>query len=183
MKFCILGFPRGGTRYMAHLFQSFGYDVRHERMGADGVSAFQWSPAADQFQVYGVPALPLRSDVDCLIHAVRDPVRTIASAVHTLNAATRDYLAQFSADYPGTPDGVARTFLCWHEMIEQHGPDLTVSVESAVDLVAHFIGRNAPQDRPPTDVNSREHPRLRLRDFSEEVRAELAGFRERYGYG
>jgi hypothetical protein len=76
-RLLITGCGRSGTKYITHLLRRLGLDVRHERMGADGIAS--WAMAVDADSVaWGVPSR--HYDFDDVFHQVRDPRQVIASA-------------------------------------------------------------------------------------------------------
>jgi hypothetical protein len=76
-RLLITGCGRSGTKYITHLLRRLGLDVRHERMGEDGITS--WGMAVDAGCVaWGVPFRNFA--FDHVFHQVRDPREVIASA-------------------------------------------------------------------------------------------------------
>jgi hypothetical protein len=76
-RLLITGCGRSGTKFVTHVLRRLGLDVRHERMGADGIAS--WTMAVDADAVaWGVS--PRDYDFEQVFHQVRDPRQVIASA-------------------------------------------------------------------------------------------------------
>ena len=76
-RLLITGCGRSGTKYITHLLRRLGLDVRHERMGRDGIAS--WGMAVDAGAVaWGVPMRDFAFEQ--VFHQVRDPREVIASA-------------------------------------------------------------------------------------------------------
>jgi len=71
-EYLVTGFPRSGTTFTSDLMQAAGYDVRHEKMGADGISSYAWVNPEKR-------TLAL-SEFRHRIHVVRDPLKAVSSA-------------------------------------------------------------------------------------------------------
>jgi len=72
----ITGCGRSGTKYITAALRTCGLDVRHERMGADGI--------VSSFFCFNAPRYPgrhpqRRPKFDIVLHQVRHPLKSIAS--------------------------------------------------------------------------------------------------------
>jgi hypothetical protein len=76
-KILITGCGRSGTKYITFVLRRLGVDVRHERMGRDGVAS--WYMAVDTSRVpFGQPRRG--TTFEHIYHQVRHPLQVIASA-------------------------------------------------------------------------------------------------------
>ena len=98
-RLLVTGCGRSGTKYTAELLQKLGLDVRHEEMGADGIST--WCMAVDsEDSPWGGGRRNIR--FDARLHQVRHPLRVIPSLT-TFTAPSWDFIAQHipcAADEP-----------------------------------------------------------------------------------
>lgn len=90
MKVLVTGNPRSGTLSMKNMLRANGFDVEHERCGADGtVSCFFFTPATwyprekltarRHMQANGKDEVFNWRDFETRIHLVRDPLKCIPS--------------------------------------------------------------------------------------------------------
>lgn len=74
----IIGCARSGTKYICSLFRELGYDVGHEKLGADGIASWGLVPDTGR-----IPYGPSFSEINCgdmtILHQVREPLSSIAS--------------------------------------------------------------------------------------------------------
>jgi hypothetical protein len=153
---CIMGHPRSGTGYMAHLFQAFGYDVAHEvKMGTDGISSWlfggcdnpRWGPD------------PWNYDFINRIHVVRNPIKVLSSVLACVEQGVQEIMAREAGvdiEIPA-PRRVCEVYLRWHERILCRKPNMTIKVEDAPEALTAWLHREPdPNKLPPTDFNNRK---------------------------
>ena len=207
LDFIVLGHPRSGTRYMSELFTGYGFQLRHEQYGRYGTSSWLFAVDTDEYpQFYweatGKPSNDPndhRDDFDYrhIIHVVRDPLKTIASTMHTEDTvSTSLHFRKKYATMYGNPYMVATlSYLNWNRLIKAQKPSLTVKVEEAEGAVFDFLVKGGylkpdcdkgffPQ--PDKSSNSRPHDTLdgaTLRaELPAELWLELVEFSNEYGY-
>jgi len=160
--------------YMAKLLQAFGYDVGHEGMGEDGISAWSFAPFADKVLSPRVHSPFGRKHYvfDCVIHVVRDPFQVVGSIFHVLSnkrgavqkiprwlPIAERYLLMFPDE--DIWDKVVRFYIGWNKLVEAAGPDVRVRVEEAVDVLRKKFGREPDQEAlPPCDCNTTSKSRV-----------------------
>lgn len=84
-KLLVTGCGRSGTNYTAEVLGHSGYDIHHERPGADG--CVSWPMAVNSYSPWG----PLSNDTfQHIFHQVRNPLNVINSWVVNLDDLTRD---------------------------------------------------------------------------------------------
>lgn len=113
----VTGCGRCGTKYMSALLRSLGFDVRHERMGRDGIAS--WYVAA------GIDNVPIgpgcqNYDFEHIIHVVRNPLHAIPSMAYLSNEAW-EFICQHidcSPDEPTIARG-AKYWYYWNKKAEQ----------------------------------------------------------------
>ena len=92
-----LGHPRTGTGYTSNLLKTWGLDVGHEKMGADGIIA--WQLVSDiEPRIFMEDFDSSRYTYKYLIYNVRDPRGSIPSIALTENEGN----ARLSAAFPKT---------------------------------------------------------------------------------
>lgn len=152
-----IGCLHSGTRYMAELFTVYGYDVKHEKLGADGVSSCEL--ASDNITPVGAPKDAWRAWEDPLaltIYGVRNPRHNLCSILTNSDERWDGYQALFDPEvgFVGSRFHQAvQLMLHWHELCLARSPALVIPVEDAPQRVAGLSladGRRAPRpDRLP----------------------------------
>ena len=159
----ITGHPRCGTAYMAALMRCFGFDIGHEELRRDGISAWSWAvcdPEAPWCKDQRSRPRPRsRSDrIEHLIHVVRHPADALWSIAHGYDCSnTEDILWRYTTQTArmNRYEMAAATFLGWNAIIAAQQPDLILRVEDAPGVIAEYFGRPLRHQPPPTDTNSR----------------------------
>lgn len=158
----VTGCGRSGTRYASFVLRRLGLDVRHERLGADGIAS--WTMAVDAARTpWGPGSRGLSFDV--VLHQVRHPLGVIASAA-TLDARSWTFIAEHTGCRPSDPPLVraARYWCAWNEHAERRAA-LTYRVEALADAfedVCGLLGVRPDRralERVPRDVNTRRYRR------------------------
>ena len=73
-KIAIVGCGHSGTFYISEVFQNIGIDIRHERLGEDGVAGWNFT----HLKRDGFPAFGLDADAT-VFHQTRHPLNVISS--------------------------------------------------------------------------------------------------------
>jgi hypothetical protein len=153
----VTGSGRSGTKYVCFVLRRLGLDVRHERMGRDGIAS--WSMAVDaERPPWGVP----RSAYDFanVFHQVRHPLAAIASCT-----TFKDESWRFIREHVGCTDEclllrAAKYWLLWNERAEA-GATWRYRIEDLPLVFPEFCERLGVEvdrsvlERVPTDVNTR----------------------------
>lgn len=130
-KILVVGHPRGATGYMSVLLARFGVAVGHEVMKRDGISS--WMHVDERLRK-GV-------EFDHIIHVVREPWKTIGSAVVKLQPRTVDRRAELCGlgKNMNRVEFEARSYICWHKEIMTMKPAVRLAAEGCVRPVAEFL--------------------------------------------
>lgn len=186
----ITGHARCGTQYMAKLYQHNGFDVKHEKLGADGVSS--WTYAVDGENIFDLPDRRTL-DITEMVHVVRDPFKAVTSIFLTEIPFEKERLKwQIPANrlrhkhVPGFADtfGLSQailSFLDWNEKIDAQGPDKVVRVESA----ASELGFEDLTGSARRNTNSRPHREIMRDEWASvdpDLMDRLEAFAIRHGY-
>ncbi len=179
-RLLFLAHPRSGTRYMAKLCQSYGLDVKHERIGADGICSWMLAADADH-SPYGDGTVFSQYEYETVVRVVRHPLKVLASSIHTENhepekplaigdMSLRDYLQRHafkerSLAYrrhflhaAGHLNGSAsnryeqavEVLLGWDKLIESRRPKFTIHAENATVEVQDSLGLGSPTGSLPS---------------------------------
>ena len=184
MKYLIIGHPRSGTAYMSKLFKKNGLDVRHERMGRDGRSDWQYAIPNETIFPWGKG---VREDYefDVVIHNIRDPLTAIPSISNTetpghgVDENRRSKWVrkseEFRRKYIHLPDknvfdNAASSYLGWNNIIKKELKDFSskgldvrvVRIEHAIEDL-HGLGITKPLDKK---VNARKHSGISAEEWN-----------------
>ena len=186
-----LGHPRTGTGYTAKLLQSWGLDVKHEKMGKDGT--VDWSLAAGK---------SLWQDVDLngwnwqhIIYCVRDPKQSIPSIVYTedVGNASEKFRKQHGVRGGSNPIVSAINSLYkWDQLISELEPNVIFRIEDeGEDLFKYLekVGIKVKWDETilGKKQNVREHPSwdemiAEFGDIPGRAKIKLNSYCRKYGY-
>ena len=198
--FRVVGHSRSGTGYMAKLFQAHGYDVRHEEVGADGVSSWQFAAQGARRLPYHYTnqESPSAFAFDFTVHVIRAPLECIASLYYTESqnqdwSTPEAFRAQFIGLRREAPKmaRAVESWVNWNRLIDSQAPDVVIRVEDAIDALPLWLQKiglatKTCRELPPTDYNTRPHPPLTLAAIESQVPADLfAEFTiaaRKYGY-
>ena len=165
MKRLILAYPRSATTYTAKMLQTHGLRFGQETRGdqTDGTISY--------FKVH----YPHKYDV--VLHQVRDPLKTISSAVTVLVKRTHnEFNILFDIDMADRNKSklyqVMQTWLMLTELAEERA-DWRYRIEDIDEVYPELCRRLKIQSKegfPPQDklVNSRLHPMLTWNDLDKE---------------
>lgn len=167
--FLITGFARSGTRYMSQLFKSFGFDIRHERMGRDGISSWIFGGRNTDVKYY-LPVVstinrtpkpdPKFYEFDEVFVVVREPIKTISSFLNLLILKklfwNTDFIERyFELDWvDGYMSIATQCTIGWYEMLREYETDAVfMKTENAE---AYFLDRfkHPISILPPHNVSS-----------------------------
>ncbi len=172
-KFLVLGHPRSGTGYMATLFQRFGYDVSHEKMGKDGISS--WMFAVEENQVFMDRSLNRKNyQFEHTLMTMRHPNDIVSSIYYTgdMKGRSLHYRQAYLPleNYQGIEKAV-QSVVGWYALIEQQDPALIMYVDrQPAQQLAHFLQMKEAKDYPlipalNRKVNARKHADLSWEDI------------------
>ncbi|QNF28490.1 hypothetical protein [Metabacillus elymi] len=166
-KFLILGHPRSGTGFMVKLFQLFGYDIGHEKMGKDGISS--WMFAVEDYQVYCDNTLNRQDFIfDYIIMNIRHPFDIVCSTYYTENIAKEslEYRKKYiNFDGLNEVEMAVKSVLEWYKRIELQRPILKVCIDkNPEEKLFYFLKRFENKElifqnvKIKEKVNARSHP-------------------------
>ena len=186
-----LGHPRTGTGYTAKLLQSWGLDVKHEKMGKDGT--VDWSLAAGK---------SLWQDVDLkgwdwqhIIYCARDPRESIPSIVYTENIgeASEKFRKEMGVRCGSNPImNAINSLYKWDQLITELEPNLIFRIEDEGEELFKYletVGIKVKWDETilGKKQNVREHPGwdemiAEFGDIPGRAKIKLNGYCRKYGY-
>lgn len=117
----VTGCGRSGTNYMAVALRAAGFDVGHEKMGADGVASWFFGPThADQMpkphetttKIHKDGSRPQDFEFDLVLHQTRHPVLVIPSLVSVYRLTDWRFVHEHVDINPGLPK-LRRAMLYW----------------------------------------------------------------------
>jgi hypothetical protein len=158
----VTGAGRSGTKYVCFVLRRLGLDVRHERIGRDGIASWCMAVDADRAP-WGVPRSAY--EFTNVFHQVRHPLAAIASCT-----TFKDESWRFIRESVGcTPDEsvllrAAQYWLLWNERAEA-GATWRYRIEDLPIVFPEFCERlgveadSSVLERVPTDVNTRRFGR------------------------
>jgi hypothetical protein len=182
-----LGHARSGTKYLAELIRAFGYDVKHEKLGKDGIVAWQWV-IGKQVCPWGCPPRKTRlTPDDKVIHLVRQPWKIVASVlVNDFGYGSNDFRKRLVPwlFYRPQVDQVCLSVWTWNRFIDALPADFRVSVESAPKQLEQYFN-HPPKNKLPGPCNQRSKPpnwqELRT-NASADIRKLIDNMAADYGY-
>ena len=96
-KIAVTGTGRSGTNFFAAILSELGKDVKHEAMGADGITSWCLVPNVKD-AVYGPGGSVLNEEFE-IGHQTRNPLKTIGSLT-TFNKSSWKFIDEHSPDLP-----------------------------------------------------------------------------------
>ena len=186
-----LGHPRTGTGYTAKLLQSWGLDVKHEKMGK--VGTVDWSLAAGK---------SLWQDADLkgwnwqhIVYCVRDPKQSIPSIVYTENIgeASEKFRKEMGVRGGSNPIVSAINSLYkWDQLISELEPNLIFRIEDESEDLFKYLENAGIEVKWDETIlgkkqNTREHPSwdemiAEFGDIPGRAKIKLNGYCRKYGY-
>lgn len=164
-KILVVGHPRTGTGYTAKLLKSWGLDIGHEKMGENGISAWQLAVQHEKNPVY-LNVNYEQFDWSSVIYCVRDPKFSIPSIVYTEN--NKKESLEYRQKYGSFPIhtnpiiNAIRSIVAWDKLIKKIKVDCTYRIEDQDQLLFKFI--SSKENLKYSDVfvnkkqNQRKHP-------------------------
>jgi hypothetical protein len=159
----VTGCARSATRYTTFVLRRLGLDIRHERLGKDGVASWCLVPDAVE-----TPWGPSSADVtfDVVLHQVRHPLAVISS-VATLKDSSWRFIYEHVPVSPSHPLllRAAAYWYHWNAAAERKAT-LTYRVENIRNELPEICTLLRVRcdlsilDRVPSDVNTRRAGRL-----------------------
>lgn len=180
MKLIVIGCARSGTGYISTFFKANGLDVGHEVEGKNGTSN-HWKT----FQNHDA--------YDFVLHQVRHPLKTIASALHQ-DPKDWDLLLESTPQIRDIPDSrrlerLTRWWIKWNthaRIVAQHSYRIEALEEEAY-RISKLIGH--PLTTFPKDKQYNHHNRTGRVVTLEEIEAlgyglayELVTLARKFGY-
>lgn len=124
-----VGHPRTGTGYTAKLLTSWGLDVGHERLGKNGIVAWQLAVSTGPWPYLNGYE---HSNYDVLVYNVRNPMDSIPSIVFTEDIKPASLTFRVHAGTERSTNRVEQAILSilrWDELISALEPDVIFRVE------------------------------------------------------
>lgn len=198
MFLLIIGCGRSGTTYASKLLLDNGLDVRHERVGRDGIAAGELSARhskAYSWSMKGVSIQETWERATHVFHQVRAPLPAIISAGIITRMGGWRFIEQSlpSVWHLNPIIRAMRYWLFWNEMCEENA-QWTYLLEEPQALcteVSKISGRViVPQPDIETNCNTRRgripYPTWTVKDLEREDRGLYWRIQEKalkYGYG
>ena len=174
----VKGCARSGTLFAATYLKRLGLAIGHERLEADGVVAWQFTPIKFPFEG------------NIVAHQVRHPLRVIESAM-TMRGKSRDMMDGFIDLGEGLRVvQMMRYWVLWNELAEETS-QFTYRVEDQMHVLAVAVGKKPLKELPPTNTNTRRRKKeyvvpkftfADLKGFDEEWCARIKKLAKKYGY-
>ncbi len=203
-KYLVLGHPRCGTGYSAELLKSYGLNIGHERMGADGISCWQYV-IKDDLPPFSQKDLNNKNrnhhKFNKIIHTIRDPFTALPSIYYTetphgANPKHWSYKCviqshnwrkeKLGLDDINPFEFVAQSFLNWNELIEKEIPDILLQIESPKTFIRYLEDKLKLEKLNNVEqyYNSREYENnFDWGKISSDTLYRLDEFCKKYNYG
>jgi hypothetical protein len=145
--------------------RAFGFDVQHERMGGDGIAAWQLAPSDIDGRKPPWDCPPRPAGDLTLLCVTRDPFACIPSVMYTdWNGVSVNWRSRFSC----APHIHAKGFthaekaalgvIEWYKVIARQNPIAVIKVEDAEAELSAYFGREPALS--PARCNQRSHPKV-----------------------
>jgi hypothetical protein len=190
--FIVIGHGRSGTQYMAELLNVFGYDVKHENPGRNGVSAM------DALSIESGSRLFVSYDKERnrllykaapstkTIHVVRNPWDVLESDYgHSSGVAVGASKWYWEILEKTGIDKVLTSIVVVNKKIAEYTIDLTVKVEEAETVVADWLKIERRSTGLRKDIGHKDHKSLTAAGYASASPGTLEAFKEHcttYGY-
>lgn len=158
----ITGCGRSGTKYISTVLRHIGLDIRHEKMGRDGLSSWLFAVKTDQIP-WGPPTSHF--SFNRVFHLVRHPLSAIPS-IMTLRREAWEYIARHISI--STSDNIllnsAKYWLHWNEIVEAK-TDVLLRIEDMPHEITAITGNLTNRQsiktiRIPRNLNTRRFGRV-----------------------
>lgn len=192
IKILGIGHPRTGTGFTSKLLRTWGLDVQHEKMGKDGIVAWQLAIPEGPWPYLDIKFKPVSPEL--VIYNVRDPKTAIPSIVHTenTNKTSLDFrLKKGRVINSKNPIELAiNSILRWDFLISRQAPDFIYRIEDQEkDLFTFLKSKDFDINYVPSNgkVNTRKHNGLESlenekRSVSPSLQKKLNDYCIKYGY-
>lgn len=187
-----LGHPRTGTSFTSKLMKIWGLDVGHEKIGKNGVVAWQMINENGPFPF--MKPIDYRPDYDCLTYNVRNPYYSIPSIVYTEDTKNKSFTYRKRVlEFEETDNKIENAILslCYYDLkVSSMSPDVTFRIEDgqhSLYKTLHNKGFGVKYSEFNQPVNERTHKMFQemLDDFgpvSAEAKQLIAGYCDKHGY-
>ena len=116
-RLLVSGCGRSGTKYIAFVLQRMGLDVRHERLGRDGISSWTMAVTTEE-RFYGPPSSA--ASFKQVFHQTREPLSVINSCLSFTDRSWDFICENIPCPRAASPDIRAATYwLLWNEKVEK----------------------------------------------------------------
>lgn len=187
-----LGHPRTGTRYTAKLLQQMGLKVQHERMGHDGIVAWQFASDKKPRPYIQKTLDETAYKFNIIIYNVRNPLKSIPSIIHTEETTLeyRQMVGGFTISQNPVETAIL-SILAWDKLITDKKPDFVYRIEDQELELYEFLQSCNLKVKAPNKLepqNARQHAGIdaELQKHFDSVNPELKTginkFCEKYGY-
>jgi len=183
------GCGRSGTKYVADLMTLLGLDIKHEKIGKDGLASFFFAVDADRVPYGPIPNV-WRDKIHLTLHQVRHPLKVIASS-QTFRFSW-DFIIAHSPCKKGDPMllNCAKYWYYWNLEAEKRS-SWTWQIENIVfefDELCKRVGvkpNDEALDSLPRNVNTREHGDVgweEIESLDKDLCNKIKDLAMRYGY-
>lgn len=172
------GCARGGTTYISELMQSIGIEIGHERIGRDGVAAWQIIGDPKKSLPIGLKIVPKsRRPKGCVVrhmsiqkvlesatakfHQTRDPLKVIHSLVSIIKGRFFERVAEtFPIDKSESLYKQAIQYWYFNNLAAEKVCDYSYrveNIENEINIISSMIGKDIPKEivkQLPTNVNA-----------------------------
>ncbi|NMC62385.1 MAG: hypothetical protein GYA55_04385 [SAR324 cluster bacterium] len=158
----ITGHPRSGTGYMAKLFSANGYDIGHESLGRNGISAWQFATPINH-TIWAVDLHRKDFEFETVIHVIREPLKCVSSVVCT-EQHSESYRARYVNLIGNVFERAVLSVSGWNKLIQSQLPTYTVPLEHAAEIFGF---------KDVEITNSRNHPFLEEKQLQELISPDI----------
>jgi hypothetical protein len=172
-RYCFIGSPRCGSHYVSAFFTNNGIDIGHERLGRDGICAWQFTVSSNNYPYIG----DRQAQSDFFVHAdewfvfARNPISAIPSLIIENQKAPLSYAFRRDVIYAQTGvnlDGfaspiekAARSYVHWYELALKRNPKAVLRVEHlSDDCRTHLKGHEFVEVEVSTEARGIGKPYL-----------------------
>ena len=185
-----LGHPRTGTNYTSQLITSWGLDVAHEELGADGIIAWELVKPHGPYPGYFNKQIKRRMSYNILIYNVRNPIDSIPSIIYTednnyesVNLRKRLGVYYTSNSY----ENAIRSILRFDHLIKKMNPDIIYRIEDESEKLFNFLKPKYPniEYNLINKTNERNHSNIdldKLKKCPKDLLLRLDDFCKSHGY-
>lgn len=193
VKILGVGHPRTGTGFTSAILQSWGLDVGHEKLGKDGIVAWQLAIKHGPWPFIN-EEIGDNLEHDILIYNVRNPKTSIASIVFTEDIRKESLNFRLEQGKvlrsPNRVEQAIYSILRWDLLINQMNPDFTYRIEDQSKDLFEFLKSKDLEIKwveKTEKVNSRDHSDIsdleqEMSKIRPSLRSRINDYCVRYGY-